>query len=575
MSRFWGVRMRLKGFVGLGAIALVGCTGVKVPQLSGRQPLAPDVLAAQVQSSVVRISYGDQAGQGTGFFIAGEPDVCTVATAAHVVKPSELISISAHDSDEIGRPYQARAVQVFPNQLDLAIVTFAAGESCPYQPLTLGDSEAVKLLERVYLFGYPDRGEKALYQQHSIPGEVSALDLGDVEGYNISYATTSAVGMSGGPLVNAWGEVIGIHGREEAGFRFAIPIGLFEAKLPEVLATLPETVIGSAKAFYEQGLELFNKSDYERALLALKKSIEISPDYVEALYQTGLTLFETRKYEEAVQFYNEALEVNRENSQIWNSKGLALLEMEEYSEALDAYNTSIEINPEDAEPWFKQAEILKNFGYHEQAIQSYESVLEIDSLDFDAWNKRGLVLGYIDEDQAALDSYENSINISPENFRAWFGKGSTLVRLNRHKDAISSFKKAFQLSPNYASYLKELSEELTHGLILLHTLTTELEDESEIYLYDQNSVPRNIGADIDKLETIYEKQRGIFEMIFKTVAFIEKNQGAIDSGTLDSGTTNLKNEIPAYRRFLRDVEVELFVLESRYTSLREALKVNQ
>ena len=126
--------MRLRGFVGWGAIALVGCTGVK-----RSQPLEPDVLAAQVQSSVVRISYGDKAGQGTGFFIAGEPDVCTVATAAHVVKPSELIQISAHDSNEKdGLTYSARAVQTFPNLLDLAIVTFKVGESCPYQPLPLG-----------------------------------------------------------------------------------------------------------------------------------------------------------------------------------------------------------------------------------------------------------------------------------------------------------------------------------------------------------------------------------------------------------------------------------------------------
>ncbi|MDB9496051.1 hypothetical protein PN477_15580, partial [Spirulina subsalsa CS-330] len=109
--------MRRSSRNSLGLFILLGLVGCA----QGREePPEREALLAQIQPSVVRISYGDTDGQGTGFIIDGEPGVCTVATAAHVVKPSNLIAISTHDSDIVNQgPIPAKAVQM-SEDLDLA-----------------------------------------------------------------------------------------------------------------------------------------------------------------------------------------------------------------------------------------------------------------------------------------------------------------------------------------------------------------------------------------------------------------------------------------------------------------------
>ena len=43
--------------------------------------LSPQKIASQLEASVVLLSYRNQSGHGTGFFVDGKPGVCSVLTA--------------------------------------------------------------------------------------------------------------------------------------------------------------------------------------------------------------------------------------------------------------------------------------------------------------------------------------------------------------------------------------------------------------------------------------------------------------------------------------------------------------
>ncbi len=68
----------LPGIIGLIilALTLTNCSG----QLSSEE------IASRLEPSIVKLFYRNQTGHGTGFFVRGEAGVCTVLTAAHVVK---------------------------------------------------------------------------------------------------------------------------------------------------------------------------------------------------------------------------------------------------------------------------------------------------------------------------------------------------------------------------------------------------------------------------------------------------------------------------------------------------------
>lgn len=260
--------------LGLGLAACVGLVGCSA---------GPGVdIHAQVMPSVVLITYGDQRGNGSGFFVEGAPEVCTVLTANHVVQASQLLLITTDDSADRGQPWRAEQILPFPNGTDLALVTFRpAGNRCPYRALKLGNSDRVRQLDRLFAVGYPIReGEQPFVKQ------VSGLDVSSVNpplpnGYGISFTGTTAGGMSGGPVLDQRGRVVGVHAKTDYAvvelastlqssalsseqqqaianvnnriqtqrvehFKWAVPIQLFKDNLAAVLAAAPPLSDGAA-----------------------------------------------------------------------------------------------------------------------------------------------------------------------------------------------------------------------------------------------------------------------------------------------------------------------------------------
>lgn len=190
-------------------VAINGC---------GREK-TPEEIRAEVEKSIVLISSNgerEKIEHGTGFFVKGEAGRCTVITTAHVVKGKNKLQLKKYNNQLIEEAKSAK-VKYLPGDYDLALVTFPAnGENCQYETLKLGDSEKIKLGERVRVFGYPQRlGEERLILQFS-SGEITNIQKPPLpQGYAISYNASTFSGMSGSPIINKAGEVIAIHGKAD------------------------------------------------------------------------------------------------------------------------------------------------------------------------------------------------------------------------------------------------------------------------------------------------------------------------------------------------------------------------
>jgi hypothetical protein len=82
--------------------------------------LSPEQITSRLEPSIVKIFYQNEPGYGTGFFVSGERDLCTVLTAAHVVKKEEKNLLQTND----GKVWDISKVEMFPDGIDLALVSF-------------------------------------------------------------------------------------------------------------------------------------------------------------------------------------------------------------------------------------------------------------------------------------------------------------------------------------------------------------------------------------------------------------------------------------------------------------------
>lgn len=189
-------------------------------------------------------------GHGSGAIVSKSGETYYVLTAHHVVANKDNYKIVTADK----QAYELKNIKQLPG-VDLAVVEFTSDKD--YQVAKLANSDTVKEGKPVFVSGWPrlttvgNAAGGQLVRQFT-DGRVSGFLAQPLNGYKMIYTNTTLGGMSGGPVLDAGGRVVGIHGlgdtedpnrlqqegltREAAtgiaglikpGFNYAIPINTF------------------------------------------------------------------------------------------------------------------------------------------------------------------------------------------------------------------------------------------------------------------------------------------------------------------------------------------------------------
>ncbi len=177
----------------------------------------------------------EQQALGSGFVVdkAGH-----IVTNYHVVQGARSVEVSFSNNERM----KARVVGVDPST-DIAVLQVAT-HSRALTPLPLGDSDKVQVGDQVVAIGNPFGLDRSISA-----GIVSALQRGisSPNGYEIDHAiqTDAALnhGNSGGPLLNAQGQVIGVNAQIQTGgssdgnvgVGFAIPINTVKTAVAQII----------------------------------------------------------------------------------------------------------------------------------------------------------------------------------------------------------------------------------------------------------------------------------------------------------------------------------------------------
>ncbi len=161
---------------------------------------APEKIARQI---TVKVQAGNRRGSGT--IIAKRGNQYTVLTNAHVANRGQSLVITTTD----GQTYQTRCLSGCTGTPtnDIALLEFTAAQN--YTVPKWADLQQIQPGETVYSAGFP-------FEQPSIQiisSKITVLAPKPLQGgYQIGYGKRTDQGMSGGPLLNATGQLLGIIG---------------------------------------------------------------------------------------------------------------------------------------------------------------------------------------------------------------------------------------------------------------------------------------------------------------------------------------------------------------------------
>lgn len=198
---------------------------------------APEVKKIS-QAITVRI---EGMARGSGVIVERRGKTYTVLTNAHVLQQAGSYGMVTPDGK--CHTIAANTIKQLP-QLDLAIFLFSSNNA--YATAQLSDRKPLNLGQTIYVGGWANSGEPVLQSRVFLTsqGQITEVDSQFPLGYSLSYTNLVRVGMSGGPILDEQGKLIGINGlirldANDAIVGSGIKIEQFQRLYARIVKTIP------------------------------------------------------------------------------------------------------------------------------------------------------------------------------------------------------------------------------------------------------------------------------------------------------------------------------------------------
>ena len=185
---------------------LVKVSDAKVSLNFVAQPVADQLSDENLHrvAQAITVKVLSREGRGSGTLIKRVDGTYTVLTSAHTLISGGPFRIQTPE----GQRYAAEVVkEVKWKGIDLALLQFRS--TYDYQVATLETAQTPAVNEPVFSAGFPFDREQIIFSR----GQVTLLPNQALKrGYQIGYSNSIQQGMSGGPLLNRQGKLVGING---------------------------------------------------------------------------------------------------------------------------------------------------------------------------------------------------------------------------------------------------------------------------------------------------------------------------------------------------------------------------
>ncbi len=409
------------------------------------QDLLPELVKRIKPSSVAIETFdakGNALSRGSGFFIA--PD--RIVTNRHVIEKSSRVEVHLMD----GKKFVVKGVLAVDGEGDLALlqVDVPRAFAIPLPIVRTVPQEG----ESIVVVGNPFGLEGSVSN-----GIVSAVR--EISGYGKIIQITAPIspGSSGSPVVNMYGQVIGIatlQAAEGQSLNFAVPSErIFQLKVNDLqtfsslTADTQKNKRSSAERFYSQGVAQLSRDDYGRALQSFERATELDANYAEAWYQAGFCYGVLGRHSEALKASRQAIRIRPEWAEAHINIGASSYALGQFKEAADAYRQALRID-DTPDTQYSLGLTLGRLNRTDEEILAYRRAITMKPDHANALERLGAAYFKQKRWPESATTYEQLKTYKPD-AKTYNALGESYLELNKPDDSLQAFNSALGYDPEF------------------------------------------------------------------------------------------------------------------------------
>ena len=412
----------------LSAVLIGAAVAIVQPQFA--VALTPVEVKAITKEFTIRIG-GD--GSGTGVIFDHKGDTYFVLTNRHVVSTDGRYEIQTND----GSVYPVYRSQELPG-LDLAVLQFTSNKN--YRTANFGNSDQIAERMTVYVAGWPADLLPGISERSYgfTVGSILRREPRPDQGYALVYDNEALPGMSGGPVIDENGRVVGINGRASANsgtlVRKGIPINTFltarnnpRPSVPQTTATAPRQ--RTAEDFISLGGAKADKKDYQGAIANYSQAIQINPNNPDAYYRRGVAYTNLNNYQAALENFNQVLRLSPKNTYAYFYRGFVRSQLKDYKGGFADADFALRLDPNFGIGYGSRGFARFGQGDKSGAIADFDKMIQLLPNLAQAYSMRGIARAELPDKPGAIADFQKAADL----YRQQENRDGYLEALNKIK----------------------------------------------------------------------------------------------------------------------------------------------
>jgi len=202
------------------------------------------------------------------------------------------------------------------------------------------------------------------------------------------------------------------------------------------------------QSFWRAGNEFMRALDYDRAIGAYRKALELNPKNVRAHVNLATALTATQHPDEALQHLTTAVELDPGQAEAHYALGNLLLSRDKPAEALDHFILAIRADPNYADALGKAGAMLLMVGRHAEAAELLAKASRLMPDDPGMHYNLAQALLKLGRPAEAIPHYEDAIRLRPQGTGALNNLAIALADTGRGDEAIRRLTEAVTAKPD-------------------------------------------------------------------------------------------------------------------------------
>ncbi len=193
----------------------------------------------------------------------------------------------------------------------------------------------------------------------------------------------------------------------------------------------------------EQAQKAFADHDWERALVASNKALELDPALARALAIRGIARGwrndPAGEHADGV----KAVELDPGLALAWAARGAT----EQPSSAIQDTTRALALDPRLAIAWMNRGSARASQGDRDGAMADLTRAIELDPGFAHFWSARGFLRRQLGDPQGALADFTRAVELAPGAAELWMSRGDARADSGQYDGAVADYARAIELAP--------------------------------------------------------------------------------------------------------------------------------